>query len=300
MPGSKSSLRLTWAALWLGLFIFPAVHAQESATGLFVCEVREIPSDKFPVAADPGEAQDSRIQAASGTDSRLVNLKIVASGNGIRSVANGPKGNLEIESIFKPDFSVMGGNFTFVKDGQSLTVSSEGEPGKIYCLGSVRSKDADKTEVALVQTASEASAAPSQFPNTEKKVSILIEFWDLPLETAAALVKPKAGSIATGDILSELRTLSQSGSAVSTRLSLVTVDSGRFSETTEGNINLKIEPLIAKDGRGLSVNYALTMGENEIIASVNTKNGDSLLLGTMESAKPGSVKLVFLHTSSTP
>lgn len=292
--------RPAWAALWLSLFICPAVHAQESATGLFVCEIREMPSAKFPAAADPGEAQDAKIQAASGTNSRLVNLKVIASGNGIRSVANGSHGNLEIESIFKPDFSVMGGNFTFVKDGQNLTVSSEGGPGKIYCLGSVRSKDADKTDVALVQTASEISAAPAEFPNSEKKVSILIESWDLPMETAAALLKPKTGVIETGNILSELRALTESGSITSARLPLLTIDSGRFAETTHGSINLKIEPMISKDGRGLSVNYALTMGKNELIASVNTKNGDSLLLGTMESAKPDSVKLVFLHTSPTP
>ena len=50
--------------------------------------------------------------------------------------------------------------------------------------------------------------------------------------------------------------------------------------------------------RWLSVNYVLSEPEGQLTACIYVKNGDSLLLGTLESPKPGYVRLVFLHTSS--
>lgn len=296
--------RPTWAALWLSLFICAAAIGQEGpdGTALYVCEVREIPSANLPSASkSPEERQRQSLLAASGSGSRLVSLKVLAGASGRRSITREKNESLDAGTTTTSDRSTITGYCNYGKDGRMVQSSIFGAYGERYFLGSIPGKDPDKTDVVVLQTASEISAAPAAFPNTGRTVSVLFEFWDLPLESAAALVKPSAGAIDVRNILGELRALAQSGNATSSRLSPVSVESGKLSETAQENYKLRIEPTLSKDERGVLINYVLIDGENMLLSlGVMVKNGDSLLLGTMEPAKPGSARLVFLHTSPTP
>jgi hypothetical protein len=73
-----------------------------------------------------------------------------------------------------------------------------------------------------------------------------------------------------------------------------------MEKVTEGGQMLMVDPQASEDRRRLTISFHLKARKSELISTLNIRNGDSVLVGTLETETPEKVTLVFLHTAPTP